>query len=425
MKGISGMSRQPTLWDLPNATGSQESGSGPLLSDGSAGPTTVPSGPDHPHASLSPRQAQAKGLMMSGTFGRTGTGSSNTTVLTSLLASKLREKTASGGSILYRTTWQELTTPAGRSLSVLRASAWTGGAAPKRGAWNGPYAFVQIPWLPGIWLPLPVGLINLLASAGSISGNVNTLSGYPTPRTGTGEPESAERKKELGRLDSGGSDLQAVALMTGWSTASARDWKDSEGMSLERPDGSRDRLDQLPRQAQLAGWTTASATDGERGGTGITEGMSGSSLTQMGQMAGWPTSRAEDAESSGMRWSRGKADTLTAVAQHLAGWPTAMAGTPAKDGNSVAGNNDQTRNTMALLGVDVAGSTITPIEDWGPARITTTGEIMTGSFAKMDAGGQLDPDFSRWLMRLPDAWANCAPTETASTLKRRSRSRGR
>src|SRR3546814_12171236 len=80
--------------------------------------------------------------MMSGTFGRTGTGSSNTTVLTSLLGSKLRAKTALGGSILYRTTWQELTTPAGRSLSVLRASAWTGGAAPKRGGWNGPYAFV-------------------------------------------------------------------------------------------------------------------------------------------------------------------------------------------------------------------------------------------------------------------------------------------
>src|SRR3546814_4515737 len=86
-----------------------------------------------------------------------------------------------------------------------------------------------------------------------------------------------------------------------------------------------------------------------------------------------------------------------------------MAGTPARDGNSVAGNNDQTRNTMALLGADVAGSTITPMKDWGPARITTTGEIMTGSFAQMDAGGQLDPDFSRWLMRLPDAWANCTP----------------
>ena len=328
--------------------------------------------------------------MTSGTFGRTGTGSSNTTALASSLASKLQARTASGGSILYRTIWQESITPAGRSLSALRASGWTGGAAPKRGAWNGPYAFVPIPWLDGIWLPLPIGLINLLASAGSISANDFTLSGYPTPRTGTGGPESADRKKELGRMNSGGSDLQAVALMAGWSTASARDWKDSEGMATARPDGSRDRLDQLPRQAMLAGWAT---------------------------------SRAEDAESSGMRWSRGVADTLTAQASQLAGWPTAMAGTPRQNGNSVAGNNDQTRNTMALVGLEVAGATIVPIEEWGPARITTSGEILTGCSAGMEAGGQLDPEHSRWLMRIPAAWGRYAPTETPSTLKRRRLSR--
>ncbi len=291
--------------------------------------------------------------MMSGTFGRTGIGSSSTSALTLSLGNKLRAKTASGGTILYRTTWEVSVTPAGRSLSALRASGWTGGAAPKRGGWNGPYAFVPIPWLPGTWLPLPIGLIRLLQSAGSIFGNGNTLSGYPTPRTGTGGPESAERKKELGRTESGGSDLAAVALMTGWSTASARDWKDSENMATMRPDGSRDRLDQLPRQALMAGW------------------------------------------------------------------PTAMAGTPRQNGNSVAGNNDQTRNTMALVGAEIAGATIKPLEDWGPARITIDGEIMTGSSAGMDRGGQLDPDHSRWLMRIPDAWALCAPTETPSTLKRR------
>lgn len=38
---------------------------------------------------------------------------------------------------------------------------------------------------------------------------------------------------------------------TGWLTPSARDWKDSAGMATSRPDG-RSRIDQLPRQAQLA-----------------------------------------------------------------------------------------------------------------------------------------------------------------------------
>ena len=39
--------------------------------------------------------------------------------------------------------------------------------------------------------------------------------------------------------------------LASWHTASARDWKDSAGMSRTRPDG-RSRLDQLPRQALLS-----------------------------------------------------------------------------------------------------------------------------------------------------------------------------
>jgi len=44
-----------------------------------------------------------------------------------------------------------------------------------------------------------------------MGGIVRSLTGYPTPRTPTGGPESAERKQELGRTESGGGDLQAVA----------------------------------------------------------------------------------------------------------------------------------------------------------------------------------------------------------------------
>lgn len=48
------------------------------------------------------------------------------------------------------------------------------------------------------------------------------FAGNPTPRTPTGGAESADRKQELGRTDSGGSDLQAMAMeyalpnMEGW-----------------------------------------------------------------------------------------------------------------------------------------------------------------------------------------------------------------
>ena len=44
------------------------------------------------------------------------------------------------------------------------------------------------------------------------------LAAWPTPRTPTGGAESTERKQELGRTESGGGDLQAVAQTAGWNS---------------------------------------------------------------------------------------------------------------------------------------------------------------------------------------------------------------
>lgn len=69
---------------------------------------------------------------------------------------------------------------------------------------------------------------------------------WPTPRTPTGGPESAERKQELGRTESGGGDLTSAVRV--WPTATSRDWKDSPGMSFDRKDRPPGgRIDLLPR----------------------------------------------------------------------------------------------------------------------------------------------------------------------------------
>jgi hypothetical protein len=339
------MFEQMTLLDLPSATSLPELPDGHSPRDSQDGQTTANCGPARRRASRIPSPEKEKARMMIGTYGPTIFASSKPGAPLSQWESRLQQRLASIGSTECLLTWKESATPASRRLFRLVPSTRP----------TDETAF-------GLW-PTPQNRMKgggeytdpQKAAARIASGHQVNLSDavlvatWPTPTATLADnairtPEGARTEVERGKS----ADLNAQTMAL-WNTPSARDWKDTPGMTAQRADG-RSRIDQLPRQVAAALWQTPVADDA------------------LDRTGGKVNSRGEPKLS---------AQAIRAL------WPTPTSLAPAKNGNNEAGNS---AGLVAIRGLALSGSSDTT-----------------------EKPGALDPAFVAWLMGFPPEWLESAP----------------
>jgi len=196
-------------------------------------------------------------LLTSGTYGPPSTTSSRSAGLQKSLVSRLQARLSMTGSTLYTLTWKPWVTPSGVSRSRLRASVRRTSETETTGQ--------QYLEIDGTWFP------------------VEMFRPWPTPTAALAD--KGVRTFEGGLLEAmrnHGPDLAAVACLTGWPTTTSTDALRMPGQNFTTPNIT------LNHAAVLSGWATPQARDWKGADTaGVHDrGGKGPPLNEQARMAG-------------------------------------------------------------------------------------------------------------------------------------------
>ena len=197
---------------------------------------------------------------------------------------------------------------------------------------------------------------------------------WPTPRSAEAGPDYAIESREA----SGGLSLQTTAALAAWTTPQAHDVT-GKSKGQKEIHGTANGCACLVRDAEMASWRSPAETDSNRGVHPSPDAKAGQhSLNTEANLASWATPDAQAMN----------------LGENLDTW------------DAKAGQHS--------LNTEVSLS--------GPARLTASGEMLTGSDAGMESGGQLSPEHSLWLMGIPPEWASFGLRAMRSVSRRRGRS---
>lgn len=400
MSEVSLMSFQMSLPGIDVATSSPVSVAGPTRSSLPDGPTTAPSGPAVAHASLSARQAKELGLMTSGTSGQRGSGSSSSADLQLSLASRLRAPVSSGKLSAKEADrkYQQAYRRRHRARDLIRHAEHR---AAKKGI-----SFDLREHIEEIQERIDAGLCEVTGLQLNLDGGRT----WDSPSLDRIDPQS-------------GYVFSNTRVVCHGVNSAMGDWGEQKlvemarailGMRKQRSNAFSRRLgERLKEVLQGHGSTLYSMTWSEQvtpAGRAYFRLAASVPRTSASAFTGWPTpdtGRHESLETFTARHERMRlrhpekggmgATGGLHIAVQLAGWPTPMAGNPEH------GKNARPLNEVARLA--------------GPARLTASGEMLTGSLVGTVAGGQLSPVMSAWLMGYPISW--CIAADRALAAKKR------